>query len=110
MTVEDGTDADSDSDQKAQLEVSVQLPRRTQRHYKAPHTRVSDDLNYCATRAAMPDGSSTLWTPSLLVKMPPHWLVQGTLNPSRGSSQFATIQLQLQIFSSTRGFGAIQIR
>lgn len=36
------------------------------------------------------------------------WL-QGALNPSRGRRQFATIQLQLQIFSSTRGFEAIQI-
>lgn len=54
---------------------------------------------------------ASLWRepPPILVKMPPHWLVQGMLNPSCGRSQFATIQLQLQIFSSTRGFEAIQI-
>lgn len=59
--------------------------------------------------AAMPDGSSVTWAPPILVKMPPHWLVRGMLNPSPGRSRFATIQLQLQIFSSTRGFEAIQI-
>lgn len=66
-------------------------------------------LCYCVTWAAVPDGWSMTWTPPILVKMPPHWLVQGMLNPSRGRSQFETIQLQLQIFSSTRGFEAIQI-
>lgn len=57
----------------------------------------------------MPDGGSKMWTPHLLVKMPLHWLVQDTLNPSCGRSQFATIHLQLQIFSSARGFEAIQL-
>lgn len=66
-------------------------------------------LCYCVTQAAMTDGLSVTWTPPILVKMPPHWLVSGMLNPSRGRSQFPTIQLQLQIFSRTRGFEAIQI-
>lgn len=82
------------------------------RDREALQTRVSGSggyLCYCVTRATMPDGSSVTRTPPILVKMPPHWLVRGMLNPSPGRSRFATIQLQLQIFSSTRGFEAIQI-
>lgn len=82
------------------------------RDREALQTRVSGSggyLCYCVTRAAMPDGSAATCSPPILVKMPPHWLVQGVLNPSRGRSRFATIQLQLQIFSSPRGFDGIQI-
>lgn len=61
------------------------------------------------TRAAVPDGSSVTCTPPIPVKMPPHRLVQGMLNPSPGKRQFATVRLLLQIFSSTAGFEAIQI-
>lgn len=82
------------------------------RDREALQTRVSGSggyLCYCVTRAAMPDGSAVTRSPPKLVKMPPHWLVQGVLNPSHGRSRFATVQLQLQIFSSPQGFDGIQI-
>lgn len=66
-------------------------------------------LCYSVTRTTVPDGLSVTRAPPILVKMPPRWLVQDVLNPCCWRSQFATIQFQLQIFSSTRGFEAVQV-